>query len=40
VAAEFGVPAERCFVAGLSAGGAMVAVLSEVYPDVFAAARS
>jgi poly(hydroxyalkanoate) depolymerase family esterase len=38
VAAEFGVPADRCFVAGLSAGGAMAAVLSEVYPEVFAAA--
>lgn len=38
VAAEFGIPPEQCFVAGLSAGGSMAAVLSEVYPDVFAAA--
>lgn len=37
VAAEFGVPPGRTFAAGLSAGGAMAAVLGAVYPDVFAA---
>ncbi len=37
VAAEFGIAPGRVFVAGLSAGGAMAAVLGESYPDVFAA---
>ncbi len=37
VGAEFAVPAPRVFVAGLSAGGAMAAVLGEAYGDVFAA---
>jgi poly(hydroxyalkanoate) depolymerase family esterase len=34
--AEFDVPEGRVFVAGLSAGGAMAAVLGMAYPDVFA----
>ncbi|WP_181701646.1 extracellular catalytic domain type 1 short-chain-length polyhydroxyalkanoate depolymerase [Chthonobacter albigriseus] len=38
VAAEFGIGPERTFVAGLSAGGAMAAILAETHPDVFAAA--
>lgn len=38
VAEEFDVPRGRIFVAGLSAGGGMAAILSESYPDVFAAA--
>jgi poly(hydroxyalkanoate) depolymerase family esterase len=38
VAAEFGVGSGSVFVAGLSAGGAMAAILAEAYPDVFSAA--
>ena len=37
VAAEFGVEDTRVFVAGLSAGGAMAAILGQAYPDVFSA---
>lgn len=37
VAAEFGIGPDRIFAAGLSAGGAMAAVLGEAYPDLFAA---
>ena len=34
-AAEHGVPRDRTFVAGLSAGAAMAVILGEAYPDVF-----
>lgn len=38
VAAEHGAEQGRIFVAGLSAGGAMAAILAETYPDVFSGA--
>ena len=34
---EYAVPADRVFVAGLSAGGAMAAILGETYPELFSA---
>lgn len=37
IAATHGVPEGAVFVAGLSAGGAMAAVLGATYPDVFSA---
>lgn len=38
VAREHGLPPGRVFVAGLSAGGAMAAILAQTHPEVFAAA--
>jgi poly(hydroxyalkanoate) depolymerase family esterase len=36
--AQYDVPADRTFVAGLSAGAAMAVILGHTYPDLFAAA--
>jgi poly(hydroxyalkanoate) depolymerase family esterase len=37
IALRHGIPTDKVFVAGLSAGGAMAAILGETYPEVFAA---
>jgi len=37
VMAEFDVPPQRTFAAGLSAGAAMAVILGQTYPDIFAA---
>jgi poly(hydroxyalkanoate) depolymerase family esterase len=37
IRSEFGIPRDCVFVAGLSAGGAMAAIMGETYPDLYAA---
>lgn len=38
IISEFGFDRSRVFVAGLSAGGAMAAIMGETYPDLYSAA--
>ncbi len=37
VIAEYGIDADRVYIAGMSAGGAMADIIAAAYPDVFAA---
>ncbi|MES2258282.1 MAG: PHB depolymerase family esterase [Pseudomonadota bacterium] len=40
IIAEYGIDADSVFVAGLSAGGAMAIIMSQVYPELFTAVGS